>query len=184
MNVNVAPGLKHITQPKPVFFYRHVVSFEETNVVGNVYFTRHVAWQGRCREMFLKLNAPEILDEIARDLRLVTLRVSCEYYHELYALDEIDVQMSLAHLRQHRIGLDFDIITSGSNGSLCAARGFQEIGCMRATERGLLPIRPPTSLAEALKRFTTKHIDNERFSSPGLHSTVPFVSPEVHVKAV
>ena len=34
--------------------YRHVVGFKETNVVGNVYFTNHLEWQGRCREMFLR----------------------------------------------------------------------------------------------------------------------------------
>src|ERR1700676_3721092 len=85
---------------KPAFTYRHVVSFEETNVVGNVYFTRHIAWQGRCREMFLKQNAPDILNDIARALRLVTLRVSCDYFEELNALAEIDISMSLAYLRQ------------------------------------------------------------------------------------
>src|SRR3954464_1971785 len=112
MNVNVAPneGFAAGLRPRPAFIYRHVVSFEETNVVGNVYFTRHIAWQGRCREMFLKENAPDILNEIARDLRLVTLRVSCDYFEELNALDEIDIYMSLAYLRQHRIGLNFDIM--------------------------------------------------------------------------
>jgi enediyne biosynthesis thioesterase len=93
-------------KPKPAFIYRHVVSFEETNVVGNVYYTRHISWQGRCREMFLKQHAPEILHDIARDLRLVTLRMSCEYFEELNAFDEIEIQMRLAHLRQHRIGLE------------------------------------------------------------------------------
>ena len=32
--------------------YRHVVAFEETNLVGNVYYVNHLRWQGRCREMF------------------------------------------------------------------------------------------------------------------------------------
>jgi enediyne core biosynthesis thioesterase len=135
------------------FSYRHVVSFEETNLVGNVYFTRHISWQGRCREMFLKSHAPAVLAELARDLRMVTLKVSCEYFEELTALDEIDVQMSLAHLRQYRIGLDFNIYKLQPSGRVCAARGFQEIGCMRATAKGLMPDRPPDSLAEALKSY-------------------------------
>ena len=37
--------------------YRHVVGFEETNLVGNVYFARFVSWQGRCRELFLRDHA-------------------------------------------------------------------------------------------------------------------------------
>lgn len=158
MNVNVTTPKNAIVnlRPRPAFSYRHVVSFEETNVVGNVYFTRHISWQGRCREMFLKQNAPEILAEIARDLRLVTLRVSCEYFEELNALDEIDVQMRLAHLRQHRIGLDFNIIKLLPAGGICAAQGFQEIACMRATGSGLLPIDPPAILTRALKPFQSE----------------------------
>lgn len=155
MNMNVAPieDLAAGVRPKPTFIYRHVVSFEETNVVGNVYFTRHISWQGRCREMFLKQNAPDIIDELARDLRLVTLRVSCDYFEELNALDEIDIRMSLAYLRQHRIGLSFDIMKLRPAGANLAARGAQDIGCMRLRGGALAPVPPPASLAKALKPY-------------------------------
>lgn len=138
---------------RPAFRYRHVVSFEETNVVGNVYFTHQISWQGRCREMFLKENAPEILEELARDLRLVTLRVSCDYYEELHALDEVEVRLRLAYLRQHKIGLDFEIVKQGPGEGGTCGRGFQEIACMRTSERGLLPVHPPLVLVDALKPF-------------------------------
>jgi enediyne biosynthesis thioesterase len=59
--------------------YHHIVCFEETNLVGNVYYTNHVLWQGRCREMFLREHAPDIAEELTRDLRLVTMSCSCEY---------------------------------------------------------------------------------------------------------
>lgn len=155
MNLNITTKTRAAGESPPAsaFIYHHVVSFEETNVVGNVYFTRHIAWQGRCREMFLKENAPDILNEIARDLRLVTLRVSCDYFEELNALDEIDIHMSLAYLRQHRIGLNFDIMKLRPAGSNLAARGSQEIGCMRLRGGTLAPVSPPASLAKALKPF-------------------------------
>jgi enediyne biosynthesis thioesterase len=155
MNVNVQQmgPLAPVARVRPSFVYRHIVSFEETNVVGNVYFVRHIAWQGRCREMFLKQHAPDILNDIARDLRLVTLRVSCEYFEELNAFDEVDVQMSLAHLRQNKLGLSFTYLKIDSGRRQIAARGFQEIGCMRLTAKGLLPINVPQSLAEALRPF-------------------------------
>ena len=38
------------------FEYRHVIGFEETNLVGNVYYANHVRWQGRCRELVLRLS--------------------------------------------------------------------------------------------------------------------------------
>lgn len=157
MNVNVAPIVAGVpAQLRPSFTYRHIVTFEETNVVGNVYFTRYIAWQGRCREMFLRQNAPDILGEIARDLRLVTLRVACEYFEELKAFDEIDVQMSLAHIRQNKLGLNFNYLKVQDGPAAVAARGFQEIGCMRLTNCGLAPINVPPSLAEALRPFQAK----------------------------
>lgn len=138
---------------KPAFLYRHVVCFEETNVVGNVYFSRHISWQGRCREMFLRFHAPGILNEIKEDLRLVTLQVSCEYFSELHAFDEIEIHMRLAFLRQHRIGLDFDYFVLSGSSERLAARGFQEIGCMRATGQMMIAVAPPAELLGALRPF-------------------------------
>ncbi len=40
------------------FEYHHVVGFEETNLVGNVYYANYIRWQGRCREFFLRERAP------------------------------------------------------------------------------------------------------------------------------
>lgn len=138
---------------KQAFVYRHTVSFEETNVVGNVYFSRHVAWQGRCREMFLKAHAPGILDEIYRDLRLVTLKVSCEYFDELQAFDEVEIRMRLGFVRQHRIGLDFDYAIVNGAAERFAARGFQEIGCMRLDQQRLKATAIPHELGSALRKF-------------------------------
>jgi enediyne biosynthesis thioesterase len=135
------------------FVHTHVVSFEETNLVGNVYFVRHVAWQGRCREMFLKEHAPTILDELERDLRLVTLTVSCTYFDELRAFDEVVIRMSQAYQRQHRIGLCFDYRVERAGEPRQAARGFQEVACMRISAGVLAPCPVPRPLADALARY-------------------------------
>ena len=49
--------------------YRHIVGFEETNLVGNVYYVNYLRWQGRCREMFLSERAPDVLAELQDDLK-------------------------------------------------------------------------------------------------------------------
>src|SRR6185295_14613404 len=90
------------------FEYRHVVGFEETNLVGNVYYANHVRWQGRCREMFLRDNAPELLEGLKRGLVMVTTRVSCEYLSELSAFDELLIRMRLGDVRQNRITMLFE----------------------------------------------------------------------------
>src|SRR5215469_12479117 len=75
--------------------YRHTVGFEETNMVGNVYYVNYLRWQGRCREMFLKDRAPSVLEELQRDLKLFTLKVDCEFFAELTAFDELSIRMRL-----------------------------------------------------------------------------------------
>jgi len=149
-------ALTHALHTPPVFSYRHVISFEETNVVGNVYFARHVAWQGACREMFLRAHAPSVLDEIGADLRLVTLSVACDYFQELRAFDEVVVNMALAHVTGNRIGLDFDYRLQRGEQALQCARGRQEIGCMRepSGQPGrMVPCDVPAELMRALRAF-------------------------------
>lgn len=137
------------------FVHRHVICFEETNVVGNVYFARHVAWQGACREMFLRAHAPSVLDEIERDLRLVTISVACDYFQELRAFDEVELHMTLSHLRGNRIGLAFDYRVLREGGALKCAAGRQEIGCMRADSQGRMSVcDPPEALREALELYS------------------------------
>src|SRR6185503_7317337 len=88
--------------------YQHVVGFEETNLVGNVYYVNHIRWQGRCRELFLREHAPEVLNELSRGLCLVTTRCACEYLEELAVFDEIVLRMRLGPLTQNRLSLLFE----------------------------------------------------------------------------
>lgn len=136
-----------------VYHYRHRVSFEDTNLVGNVYFARYVSWQGRCRELFLLEKAPGVLAELTRTLRLVTLNVNCEYFAELRALDEVDIGMSLAHQRQNRIGLAFEYSVLRDGAETLAARGTQEVGSMQQTVNGLVPCPLPAELMAALEQY-------------------------------
>lgn len=131
----------------------HVVSFEDTNVVGNVYYVNHVRWQGRCRELFLREHAPALLDALNGRLSVVTLRCSCEYLAELFAFDEVVVRMRLASLAQGRLSMRFEYSRVGPRGEQLVARGEQEIACMRREGERLVPAPWPTSFAEAVERF-------------------------------
>src|SRR5947207_10081284 len=88
--------------------YRHVVGFEETNLVGNVYYVNHLRWQGRCRELFLRDHAPELLAELGQGFCFITTRCSCEYLEELAVFDEVVVRMCLEALMQNRLSLRFE----------------------------------------------------------------------------
>ena len=129
--------------------YRHLVSFQETNLVGNVYFTNHLAWQGRCRELFLRQHAPEVLDELSRGLSLATVNCACEYFAELAAFDEVVVRMRLAELVQNRIRLGFEYWRDAE----LVARGEQQIACMKREGAKLSPTPVPASLRAALAAY-------------------------------
>lgn len=133
--------------------YRHVVSFEETNVVGNVYYVNHVRWQGICREMFIREHARALLAELANGLMLVTVRCSCDYFAEIFAFDEIIIRMRLFELTQSRIIMSFEYARSDAAGEKIVARGEQQIACMRRVGNTSAPVPVPPILSEALRPY-------------------------------
>jgi enediyne biosynthesis thioesterase len=136
--------------------FRHLVGFEETNLVGNVYYVNHLRWQGRCREMFLRDHAPEILAELADGLALATVRCSCDYLAELEAFDEIVLRMRLGGVVQNRITLSFEYWRqNGGNGGgeELVARGEQVVACMRREGKRAVPTAIPGPLRDALKPY-------------------------------
>ena len=135
------------------YAYRHVVGFEETNLVGNVYYVNHVRWQGRCREMFLRDHAPEVLTTLEHDLALVTVRVSCDYLAELHAFDEVTIRMHLEAITQNRLTLGFTYWRTSTDMEELIARGEQVIACMRREGSHLRPTPVPKPLREALRLY-------------------------------
>ncbi|HEX8830104.1 MAG TPA: acyl-CoA thioesterase [Longimicrobium sp.] len=142
MSANEAPT-------RPAYEHRHVVGFEETNLVGNVYYANHVRWQGRCREMFLRDHAPGVLRDLAGGLALVTTRVSCEYLAELVAFDEVSIRMRLGGVAQNRVTMRFEYWRRDE----LVARGEQEIACMRREGGRMVAAPVPAELREALLPF-------------------------------
>ena len=136
--------------------YRHRVCFEETNLVGNVYYVNHLRWQGRCREMFLHDHAPGILDDLKRGLALATVRCSCDYFVELEAFDELLIRMRLAEVVQNRITLRFEYFRLSEKGEELIARGEQQVACMRRQGHETVPTPIPPELREALKPYSER----------------------------
>lgn len=138
----------------PIYEYLHTVSFEETNLVGNVYYANYVRWQGRCREMFLRDHAPEILTQLSQGLALATVRVSCEYYSELYAFDQVVIRMQLGETIQNRITMLFEYWRIKDGEEELVAKGEQQTACLQRKGEILAPIPIPTVLREALKVYS------------------------------
>ena len=137
------------------FEYKHTVGFEETNLVGNVYYVNYVRWQGRTREMFLKTKAPEVLEDLRDDLKLFTLKVDCEFYAEITAFDELSIRLRLQELAQTQLEFSFDYVKQDADsGETLVARGRQRIACMRGPNTRTVPSMVPPALIRALQPYT------------------------------
>ncbi|GAA3002079.1 acyl-CoA thioesterase [Actinokineospora diospyrosa] len=132
---------------------RHTVGFEETNLVGNVYYVNYLRWQGRCRELFLREHAPGVLEELRADLKLFTLRVECEFFAEITAFDELSVRMRLEELAQTQVQFSFDYVHLREGVEVLVARGRQRVACMRGPNTDTVPTRVPRELREALAPY-------------------------------
>jgi enediyne biosynthesis thioesterase len=139
-----------------VYEYHHTVGFEETNLVGNVYYANYVLWQGRCREMFLLEHAPSVIDELSRGLALVTTRVSCDYLREALAFDRLVIEMRLADLTQNRVTMRFDYQRLQGRERVLLARGEQQIASMRREGERMVPTPLPPSIREAFTRLAIR----------------------------
>jgi enediyne core biosynthesis thioesterase len=131
--------------------YRQLVTFADTNVVGNVYFSRYVEWQGRCRELFLLEHATQVArDTAAGRLVLVTIGCRMDYLEECYAMDELLIEMTPKVVAANRITMGFRY----RRDSVEVARGEQTVGFMARDGDRLVPVPVPSALVEAMRPFS------------------------------
>jgi enediyne biosynthesis thioesterase len=135
------------------FNYRHVITLEETNLVGNVYFTNYLRWQGHCRERFLMEHAPGVLRALQGALALVTVSCQCDFFDELFASDTVELRMALQGTSDNRVTMAFDYYRTAGSVAQLVARGSQTIACMSRTEHGTVPVSVPAELREALSHY-------------------------------
>ncbi|MBM2614214.1 acyl-CoA thioesterase [Actinoplanes sp. LDG1-06] len=135
------------------YVHRHRVTFDETNLVGNVYFAHFLHWQGHCREYFLADHAPEVVTALGEGLALVTVDCAADFFAEAHALDRIELRMALDRISEHRIVMSFDYVRTEPGPGELLARGRQTVACMRRAEGGLVPEPVPGQLRRALARY-------------------------------
>lgn len=141
--------------------YRHVVGFEETDLVGNVYHANYMRWQGRCREMFLLEHAPGVLDQMRGDLRLLTIGAECDCLPSVTANDELSIRMRLEELTRTEIEFGFEYVRLGDGTEDVLGRGWQRVACMRAPDgepepdEAATPVSVPGRLRVALERYAS-----------------------------
>ncbi|MFF5056775.1 acyl-CoA thioesterase [Micromonospora sp. NPDC000663] len=152
---------------KQYYEYRHVVGFEETNLVGSVYDVYYERWQGRCREMFLLEHAPGVLDQLSGDLELRQVDSECEHLGEVSAFDEVSIRMRLDELSQTHIGFAFDVVRVRDGVEDLIARCRQRVACVRDANGACTPAQVPEQLASALSVYAVVPATQARGTGTG-----------------
>ena len=97
------------------FEHRHIVTFSDTNVVGNVYFTRYFEWMGECRELVIADHYPEIVEDLRKGFGMATEFAHIDFKSEARLFDHILVKMSIDDLTRTRIGFGFTFLNEKTN---------------------------------------------------------------------
>lgn len=135
--------------------YRFITTFEETNLVGNIYFANYVLWQGKCREMFLYEYCPEVIEEINNGLLLITLDVSAQYISQLFAFDTVVMRMSLEAQSSNRLQMNFEYYKEEKDGEklTLVCKGTQAAASMKAINGNIVPVSFPESMLQVLQDY-------------------------------
>ncbi len=91
--------------------------------------------------------------ELERGLVLVTTRVACDYFNELYAFDEVSVRMRAGPVTQSRVTMLFEYWRVTPAGEELIARGEQQIACLRKEGEQHVPTPVPAVLRQALAQY-------------------------------
>ncbi len=85
-------------------------TLEESNMVGNIYFSNYYVWQGRVRDLFLFEHAPDVFRLFGSDVREepVCLHSSVNHLREAMPFDHIGVTMALRALYECGADLYFE----------------------------------------------------------------------------
>ncbi|MEL6863511.1 MAG: acyl-CoA thioesterase [Bacteroidota bacterium] len=144
-----------INAPEGAYYeYRFKTTFEETNLVGNIYFANYALWQGKCREMFLYEYCPEVIAEINKGLALITLDLSVQYVSQLFAFDTVVMRMSLDAQSSSRLLMGFEYYKEDADGELTlVCKGSQATAAMREENGTMVPVHYPDAMLEVFEEY-------------------------------
>jgi enediyne biosynthesis thioesterase len=95
--------------PESIWFeQRHLVTFAETNVAGNVYFAHYFAWQGACRDALLAEFYPEFEQDLQRGFSLLTEFAHVDFHRESRLFDTVVIRTTVVQLSRTRIEFGFE----------------------------------------------------------------------------
>jgi len=99
-----------MVETEKYYEYHHLVTFDDTNSVGNVYFARFFQWMGSCREVITAEHYPELVADIKRGFGFATEFAHIDYAQECFLFDKILIKMKVTELSRTRIEFSFEFV--------------------------------------------------------------------------
>ncbi|MDX1929842.1 MAG: hypothetical protein SFV81_25165 [Pirellulaceae bacterium] len=125
-----------------------------------------VAWQGKCRELFLAEHAPKSLAAVAhRQLAWQTTSASLDIYKHVTELDSVRIEMRLVALKCGQMSVRFDYYSVNVCEEFRFATGFQTMSSKRYQSTGIVPCPLPSDILSALRKFTDSKAILEKIQS-------------------
>ncbi len=123
---------------KKYYNYHITVTFQDTNVFGNVYFSKYFEWQGKVREQLLFENYPEIINDLKSGNGFATEYAHVDFKQEAFVFDVIEIKTTVSDLSRTRIEFTFDYYNKSNN--LLLAQGRQAVVWVNSQHRpSLMP---------------------------------------------
>jgi enediyne polyketide synthase len=126
-------------------------SFEDGNVVGNIYFATYGEWQGRVRDRFFYELSPETFSGLP-DAELICTNFRMTQLREALPFDRIRVEMRLVALYERAADLSFHYFRVAPDGSesKLAVGEHTAVWATPVTRKKALPQNWPPKIVEAL----------------------------------
>ena len=131
---------------KKSFVFEKTVYLCDTNVEGNVYFTKSFDWQGMAREEFYRQHFP--IEIWKSGLKLITTQALTEYKHEAFLFDEILIAIYITNVKRMSLELVFTYRNKKTGELLATGRETIAFGDSKGR---LIPI--PREIKENIKYF-------------------------------
>ncbi|MCK5831778.1 MAG: SDR family NAD(P)-dependent oxidoreductase [Methylococcales bacterium] len=103
-------------------------TLEDSNLVGNVYFSNYARWQGRIRDKFFYHIAPEYFRGIGVKGELITTSCNVDHLREAMPFDYIVITMYIVAIAESGINIRFEYFRQDKDSSrVKLATGSQSI---------------------------------------------------------
>jgi len=127
-------------------------TLEDSNLVGNIYFSNYYLWQGRVRDCHISEIAPEYFDGSGKQGELRCVRCKVNHISEAMPFDRIAVRMHRTAVHENGVKLYFDYYRVGPDGARKKlGQGEHEAVWYAPTAEGIwTPAEMPASIRASL----------------------------------